>query len=282
LTIPENLAAAAKAEGRDDWLESLPATIATLAEQWELEVGEPFQPGGQTAWVAPAIRDGSEVALKVLWRHPEAEHEANGLRSWGGDGAVGLFEAEEVDQRTMALLIERCRPGTTLEAIAEPEQDVVVAGLLRRLWRKPAADHPFRPLSWMCDAWADQFERKTSPLDPGISAAGDRFFRDLARTAEGSVLLCTDLHAGNILASERESWLMIDPKPYVGDRTYDALQHVLNCERLMSDPLGLVERMAGLLDLDAERLRLWLFARCVIEAPDWPNLGQVARALAPE
>jgi len=129
---------------------------------------------------------------------------------------------------------------------------------------------------------ADQFERKTSPLDPDMSAAGDRLFRDLARNAEGAVLLCTDLHAGNILASEREPWLMIDPKPYIGDPTYDALQHMLNRERLMSDPLRLVERMAGLLDLDAQRLRLWLFARCVIEAPDWPNLGQVARALAPE
>jgi streptomycin 6-kinase len=32
--------------------------------------------------------------------------------------------------------------------------------------------------------------------------------------------------------------VVIDPKPYVGDRTYDALQHMLNCtERLTRDPL---------------------------------------------
>jgi streptomycin 6-kinase len=40
--------------------------------------------------------------------------------------------------------------------------------------------------------------------------------------------------------------------------------------------------MAGLLDLDHERLRLWLFARCVQESPDWPGLAEVARRVAPE
>jgi streptomycin 6-kinase len=38
--------------------------------------------------------------------------------------------------------------------------------------------------------------------------------------------LCTRLHVGNVLAAEREPWLVIDPKPYVGDPTYDVLQHV--------------------------------------------------------
>ncbi len=74
------------------------------------------------------------------------------------------------------------------------------------------------------------------------------------RTADHHVLLCTDLHAGNILAAERERWLVIDPKPYVGDPTYDALQHILNCpDRLDADPSGFARRMAELLDLDPIR-----------------------------
>lgn len=53
------------------------------------------------------------------------------------------------------------------------------------------------------------------------------------------VLLCTDLHAGNVLAAEREPWLIIDPKPHVGDPTFDTLQHLLNCdERLRNDPVA--------------------------------------------
>ena len=82
---------------------------------------------------------------------------------------------------------------------------------------------------------------------------------------------------GNVLAAEREPWRVIDPKPYVGDPTYDALQHMLNCDgRLHADPHGLVRRMADLLGLKAERLTLWLFARCVQESAQWPQLAEVA------
>jgi streptomycin 6-kinase len=96
------------------------------------------------------------------------------------------------------------------------------------------------------------------------------------------VLLCTDLHAGNVLAAEREPWLVIDAKPYIGDPAYDALQHMLNCDaRLHADPHGLARRMAELLGLETERLLLWLFARCVQESVDWPQVAEVARRLAP-
>jgi len=52
---------------------------------------------------------------------------------------------------TIALLLERCRPGTTLQALPEAEQDPIVAGLLRRLWRQPAPGHRFRSLSSVCE-----------------------------------------------------------------------------------------------------------------------------------
>jgi streptomycin 6-kinase len=90
------------------------------------------------------------------------------------------------------------------------------------------------------------------------------------------------LHAGNVLAAQREPWLALDPKPYVGDPTYDALQHMFNCpDRLRDDPVSLVSRMAELLELDRDRLLLWLFARCVQESPDYPVLAAVARLIVP-
>ncbi len=286
LVIPGDLACAAESEGRDGWLATLPETVERLATDWSIHVGEPFQPGGQTAWVAPATRDDEDLVVKVLWRHPEAEHEADALRAWDGDGAVRLYAAVEVDSETIALLLERCRPGTTVRARPELEQDLVVAGLLRRLWRQPPSAHAFRSLQSMCDQWADEFEHKTadgqSRLDPGLEREGIALFRDLPASAEREVVLFTDLHAGNVLAAEREPFLAIDPKPYVGDPTYDALQHLLNCAvRLHTDPHGLVGRMAELLRLDPDRLRQWLFARCVQESPDWPELAEVARRLAP-
>jgi streptomycin 6-kinase len=74
---------------------------------------------------------------------------------------------------------------------------------------------------------------------------------------------------------------MIDPKPYVGDPAYDLLQHLINCrERLVSDAFALVRRMVGLLELDADRVTQWLFARCVQESIEQPWLGEVATAIA--
>ncbi len=100
--------------------------------------------------------------------------------------------------------------------------------------------------------------------------------------SDSRVLLCTDLHGDNILAAQRAPWLVIDPKPYVGDPAYDVLQHMLNCEdRLAADPDGLAARMAGLAGLDAARVRQWLFARSVQESVGSPLMRQVARTLAP-
>jgi streptomycin 6-kinase len=51
------------------------------------------------------------------------------------------------------------------------------------------------------------------------------------------------------------------------DALRDVSLHMLNCDtRLVTDPAGLSQRMAGLLDLDPERVRLWLFARCAQES----------------
>jgi streptomycin 6-kinase len=73
---------------------------------------------------------------------------------------------------------------------------------------------------------------------------------------------------------------MIDPKPYVGDPAYDALQYLINYPaRLEADAVAFADRVAGLLELDAAHLRRWLFARCVIESNDSPALGRVAPML---
>jgi len=138
----------------------------------------------------------------------------------------------------------------------------------------------------MCDQWAEEFEMNVAAgrisLDPGLAREGIDLFRSLPATADREVLLCTDLHAENVLAAAREPWLLVDPKPYVGDPTYDPLQHLLNSEqRLLKDPRGLATRLADLLGLDRDRLSLWLFARCVKESPDWTALADIARRLAP-
>jgi streptomycin 6-kinase len=124
----------------------------------------------------------------------------------------------------------------------------------------------------MCAQWAEEFSAQITAradvVDPGLAREGMALFRALPTDADRSVLLVTDLHAGNVLAARREPWLVIDPKPYVGDPAYDGTQHLLNCtERLQADPAGLADRMADLLEVDRVRLRRWLFARCAGQRP---------------
>jgi streptomycin 6-kinase len=288
--LPSNLVDSVRSDRspqRDAWLAALPDLVDEFAGRWSLEVGPPYQPGGRCAWVAQ-VRDhaGRDLVLKLAWRHDEALHEAEGLRAWDGDGAVRLHE-RAVHGATAVLLLERCHPGTMLgQVMPEEQQDRIVIGLLKKLWRAPTDAATFRPLQVMCDAWAAEFQQRLTDtprrLDPGLVRAGIELWRTLPATADRRVLLCTDLHAGNILAADREPWLVIDPKPYVGDPTYDVLQHLLNCEqRLLADPIGLAHRIADLLELDAGRLINWLFARCVQESIDQPVLGEVAARLAP-
>ena len=289
IVIPRNLAAEARREatgGLREWVAGLPDVLQGLAARWSLRLGEPYQPGGQCSWVAPVrMAGGATAVLKAGWRHFEAEHEADGLRAWAGRGAVRLY-AEHRCGETSALLLEPCVPGTPLAAATPgPEQDIVVARLLGRLWIQPPPGHPFIMLTAMCDQWAAEAEARlaASPgaIDPGLARNGIALMRRLPETAGRAVLLCIDLHAGNILAARREPWLVIDPKPCLGDPAFDPVQHMLNCEdRLASDPAGLARRMAALLGLDPERVTLWLLARCVQESPGSPFMAAVAARIA--
>lgn len=258
-----------------------------MTARWGLDLDEPFEPGGNCSWVAPGTdSDGREVVLKVAWQHTEALHEAEGLVALRDEGAVHVYAFEHLTPAppppgggpgrdapdTTAMLLERCRPGTELRGRTEAEQHVVVTDLLRSVWAvELPSDHPFRPLSAMADEWVGHAEARLAVdpgrLDRGLAREGLALFRELSRPAFTDVLLVTDLHAGNVLSGERRPWLLIDPKPYVGDPHYDVLQHLLNCNgSLQADPIRLLTEVSDLAGLDAGRIRQWLFARCVQES----------------
>ena len=286
LRVPDQLASnCRKTPERTKWLNRLPDTLRKLQRLWSLTLGVPFDSELLTcAWVAPVtLADGTSAVLKLGMPHMEGEHEIQGLRFWNGDPTVRLLQA---DEELGAMLLERCVPGTTPRALPEPEQDLLLAGLLRRLWRVPPAGHPFRPLSAMTQHWSEETLASIEQWpDPGLVREGLRLFAELPRTATIEVLLATDLHAGNILRSEREPWLVIDPKPFVGDPAYDVTQHLFNCAaRLRMDAAGTIRRIADLTSVDRERVRMWTFARAAAEPREqWTNDASMtlARAIAP-
>ena len=267
------------------WLDRLPEVLSRVERRWSLTLGAPFEDDEVScAWVTPVVLpDGTSAVLKLGMPHFEGEHKAEGLRFWDGNPTVRLLEC---DDELGAMLLERCELGTPLRALPEPEQDSVIAGLLRRLWRAPSASHPFRPLSALMKHWSSETLADAGQWpDAGLVREGLRLFEELPRHAPPEVLLATDLHAGNVLRSKREPWLVIDPKPFVGDPAYDVTQHLFNCDaRLQSEPGGIIRRMADLVDVKEERVRLWTFARAAAEPrDDWKNerLIEIARAIAP-
>jgi streptomycin 6-kinase len=274
-----------KSSDRMAWLKTLPAVVQELEHRWGLTPDEPLSGDEPSCSYVEAVRraDGSRAVLKISMPHMEQQHETDGLRFWDGDPTVELLES---DDGMGAMLLERCQPGTTLRALDECEQDVVISSLLRRLWRPLPMLHGFRPLSAMIEYWSNETLADADRwADGGLVREGLRVFEQLAHTATTHVLLATDLHAGNVLRSERRTWLVIDPKPFVGDPAYDATQHLFNCAaRLQSQPSIVIRRLSDLLGIDYERVRLWTFARAAAEPrEDWSNreLMDLARAIAP-
>jgi streptomycin 6-kinase len=268
---------------RSAWLEQLPRVVRELENRWSLALGDPFEHHDVScAWVAPAVRDdGTGAVLKLGMPHMEAAHEIHALQLCAGDPTVRVLES---DTCLNAMLLERCQPGTALRERPEIEQDVVIAGLLRRFWRKPDEPHPFRPLYAMTAHWAaETMEASGRWPDSGLVREGLRLFVELSRPSAADVLLATDLHAGNVLRAQREPWLAIDPKPFVGDRAYDATQHLFNGKlRMLTAARATIGRFADLLEVDDERVRLWMLARAAAEPRDtWNDDAMtLARALA--
>ncbi len=289
MTFPEQLIVnCRKSAERTAWLNNLPAMVAELTKRWSLQVGSPFDHASVTcSWVASVIRtDGTPAVMKLGMPHMEGAHEIQGLRFWNGDPTVQLLEA---DDELGAMLIECCQPGDMLRSEPESAQDVVITSLLKRLWRKPIsfeAMHQFRHLSAMLADWRRETLADVEQWpDEGLVREGLRVMESLSKPSCTDTILATDLHAGNVLRARREPWLVIDPKPFVGDAVYDLVQHLHNCEaRLHASPMELVNHLADLAEVDRERLQLWTFARTAADPrSDWGNLvwTDIARALAP-
>jgi streptomycin 6-kinase len=208
--------------------------------------------------------DGDEVVLKVQTPHRESEHEAAALELWDGDGAVRLLAH---DPERHALLLERCVPATPLATVGQEAALEVLVSLLPRLWKPAAA--PFRSLAeeaawWLVQlprTWEEagrQFEQRL--LDASLEALGE-----LAPTQGEQVLLHQDLHGDNVLAAEREPWLVIDPKPLVGEREFAVAPIVRSVELGHSrrDVLYRLDRLTSELGLDRERARGWTIGQTI-------------------
>lgn len=247
------------------WLDGLTKLTRDLLDEWDLRV-DGGSLSGECALVVPVrTGDGVPAVLKVQFPHWEAETEHLALRAWDGNGAVRLLRA---DPRRFALLLERLQP-RDLSSLDDVEACELVGGLYSRL-HVPAGPQ-YRTLSGELKRWIEGL-RALPPSAPvphryveQALALAEDFAADPATDGR---LIHSDLHYANVLAAEREPWLVIDPKPLSGDPHYEVAPLIWNRWDEATAAYDLRHRLRARFHaavdaagLDEDRARSWVIVR---------------------
>jgi streptomycin 6-kinase len=250
-----------------EWLDLLPGRVSDLLEEWDLRRDGALMHGFCSVVLPVRTTSGRPAVLKVGLPDPEHEHEALALQHWHGDGAVELLRA---DPKRFALLLERLHT-EDLSNLWDIEASEIVAGLYERLHR-PALPQ-LRTLTSYVERWTDDLTRLPRSAVPrrlveqAISLGRD-FVSDGASTGR---IIHGDLHYFNVLAADREPWLVIDPKPMNGDPHYEIAPMLWNRWEELEGQVraGVRRRFHGLVDaagFDEHRARDWVVVRMMHNA----------------
>ena len=271
MEVPENLNWLRQTSSGRDWLAHLPTMMTELCAIWGLEVeGAPYS-GGSVSLVVPVLRSGEPCVLKIQWPHNESAYEADALMAWNGIGAVKLLDH---DRKRHALLLEKCVPGRFLYESTSTDQIGVVIDLLPRLWIK--ADGPFETIHTEVRQWMhsipDAWLAAGKPCEWRLVNAAMIYAESLSENQGKPVLIHQDLHGGNIISAEREPWLVIDPKPLIGECELSLAPIVRSAEFGHSEDAAItrLNRITEALELDRERAIGWT----VLQTMAWSFDGQ--------
>jgi len=251
----------ASSEGRA-WLRDLPARTQACVDLWALRTEPPYTESYVSLVLPVTQSDKTPAVLKLQFPHPESEHEAEALRRWNGQGAVRLFAFEP---KHYALLMEKCEPGDPLSGIAGDEALEALTEILPRLWVE--ADKPFVSLREESTKWAENltslWQRAGRPFEIELLDSALQAIHDLRESQGQQVLVNQDLHGDNVLRAQRERWLVIDPKPLVGEREFSLAPIIRSYEfgHSQKATVDRLDRLTNVLQLNRERARLWTFAQ---------------------
>jgi streptomycin 6-kinase len=280
-------------KGRE-WLDHLPVLIASIEEQWNIRVDEPF-PSLTYNYIAPGTRnDGIEAILKLGVSGSHVEREAECLRQYDGQGAPYILEYDSV---LGAMLLERVRPGTDIKQLNESEAIEAAVNVMRQLHRTPAPD---TKIPTVTDWWngfqrfREQFVGTTGPLPARLVDEAESLYAELAGSMDQPVLLHGDLHHENILAGDRLPWIAIDPQGVIGEPSFEVGAFLRNPMPDLLNRSGLdkilerrVAAFSELLGIDRQRIAGWGYSQAVLSGiwsledhgSGWEGAFEVAHAL---
>ncbi|QNE19937.1 phosphotransferase [Kribbella qitaiheensis] len=249
------------------WLDALPQLTSGYLDQWALQFdGDPLY--GAASLVLPVVRqDGTQAMLKLQPLIDENAGEALALRTWSSDDVVEVLED---DPATCTILLERLNPRMLSDLPDDQEATQILAELLARL-SAVQAPPTLRTLKDIAGEMLAAAPKQIPLLADAKQQALVR--RCAARLAElvdepGDRLLHWDLHYDNVMAAERAPWLVIDPKPLVGDPGFDlfpALNNRWNDLVATGDVPKAIRRrfdlMVEVVGLDRDRAVGWTLGR---------------------
>ncbi len=266
ITVPEVFARATVAREGDAgraWIAALPDLVTDLCERWNLALdGLPMH--GYLSLVVPARRGDEPCVLKLSWAGESATGEAAALSAWDGRGAVRLLE---VEPSLDALLLERLDSSRSLSDVGIEEAISIAGSLLRRLAIPvPAGVRSLRTVAEeLRRDLPDRWERYGRPI-PRRWLDQARDLASLLGASGGALLVNYDLHYADVLASEREPWLVVDPKVVAGDPEFGVAQLLWRRLEEIEARGGLhhhLHLLAEAAELDPTLARAWTVVRCV-------------------
>lgn len=250
------------------WVDGLPRLIRDQLDEWELRADGPAFHGYCSIVLPVRTRERRPAVLKAAFPDDESEHEHLALRRWAGSGAVRLMRA---DPHRRMMLLERLQQ-RNLNELWDIEACEIVAGLYEQL-HVPALPQ-LRSLAECTARWTADLTGlpRSAPVPRRLVEHAITLGQDLAGDpATTGTLIHGDLHYENVLAADREPWLVIDPKPMNGDPHYEVAPMLWNRWEELAGYVrdGVRRRLSALVDaagLDADRARAWVIVRMLQNA----------------
>jgi streptomycin 6-kinase len=267
LQVPEVVRQKAFAVGADLWLDELPLLVASVEQEWGIEVGDAYSDSTEAFVAKATCEDGTAAVLKLIVPRggDAAENEITVLRLTSGEGCVRLLRE---DAARGALLLERL--GRSLYQLALPirERHEILCSTAARVWRHapdcglPTGAEKSRWLVEFITATWEELDHPCSEraIDHAVACAARRGHAD---RDERAVLVHGDVHQWNALEAPG-GFKLVDPDGLLAEPEYD-LGIIMR-----EDPLDVAD------DDPHERAR-WLAARTGLDATSIWEWGVVER-----
>lgn len=249
------------------WLEQIPFFVTELKEKWALSSCTAIN---NMTWNYVFTATSSfygEVVGKICFDKKAYESELMTLKAFHGKGMIQLLSSDPMKQ---ALLLKRAFPGTPLLELYPHHSNLVFEHYQKVIQKISSAN---LKVTKDLDSVENELEiilNTTSNAIPNnLLDQASKTIDHLQTTKKTRILLHGDLHLDNILLNQNQA-VAIDPKGIVGEIEYEiAAFNFLSKEERNHPNSSMIfterlERLCKLLDVDAKRVKQWVFIRLIL------------------